>query len=142
LIIYHEQVSGLSQPLMLSLKARLFMSARRYEEAQTTLTKAIDVIHTIDDRYSSDDVYRLQGDLWILTGNGNPEEPYLHAIALAAEQQAKTIQLRTAVNLCRFWQQQRKEKEAHLLLSDIYNWFSEGFVTNELLEAQALLNEL
>ena len=142
LIIYHDQVSGLSQPFMLSLKARLFIASERYEEAQAALTKAIDVIHAVDDRYSAAEVYRLQGELWTLTGNGNPEETYLHAIALATEQQAKMLQLRTAVSLCRFWQQQRKEKKAHLLLSDIYNWFSEGVVTNELLEAQALLNEL
>ena len=40
------------------------------------------------------------------------------------------------------WQQQGKTAEAHQLLSEIYNWFTEGFDTKDLKEAKALLEEL
>ena len=40
------------------------------------------------------------------------------------------------------WQQQGKKAEAHKLLSDVYNWFTEGFDTKDLQEAKALLEEL
>lgn len=33
-------------------------------------------------------------------------------------------------------------KEAHQMLSDIYNWFTEGFDTKDLQEAKVLLKEL
>ena len=33
-------------------------------------------------------------------------------------------------------------KEAHKLLSEIYNWFTEGFDTKDLQETKALLEEL
>jgi len=32
--------------------------------------------------------------------------------------------------------------EAHQMLSEIYNWFSEGFETKDLQEAKALLEEV
>ena len=46
------------------------------------------------------------------------------------------------MSLARLWQQQGKQREAHSMLSEIYNWFTEGFDTKDLQEAQALLEEL
>jgi predicted ATPase len=40
------------------------------------------------------------------------------------------------------WQSRGKQREARSLLSEIYNWFTEGFDTKDLQEAQALLEEL
>ena len=45
-------------------------------------------------------------------------------------------------SLARLWRQQGKKKEAHLLLAEIYGWFTEGFETKDLQEAKALLDEL
>ena len=46
------------------------------------------------------------------------------------------------VSLSRLSQQQGKKPEAHQMLSEIYNWFTEGFDTKDLREAKALLEEL
>ena len=46
------------------------------------------------------------------------------------------------MSVSRLWQQQGKKKEAHELLSEIYNWFTEGFDTKDLQEAKVLLDEL
>jgi predicted ATPase len=46
------------------------------------------------------------------------------------------------MSLARLWQQQGKHHEAHTMLSDIYNWFTEGFDTKDLQEAKALIEEL
>jgi len=40
------------------------------------------------------------------------------------------------------WQQQGKKVEARQLLAEIYGWFTEGFDTKDLQEAQALLEDL
>jgi predicted ATPase len=58
------------------------------------------------------------------------------------KQQAKSIELRAATSLARLWQQQGKQKEAHQMLADIYNWFTEGFDTKDLQEAKTLIEEL
>ena len=57
-------------------------------------------------------------------------------------QQAKSLELRAVMSLVRLWQQQGKQREAHTMLSEIYNWFTEGFDTKDLREAKALLEEL
>ena len=46
------------------------------------------------------------------------------------------------MSLALLWKQQGKKIEAHNLLSDIYNWFTEGFDTKDLREAKILLDEL
>jgi predicted ATPase len=46
------------------------------------------------------------------------------------------------VSLCRLWQQQGKREEARQLLAEVYGWFTEGFDTPDLKEAEALLEEL
>ena len=44
--------------------------------------------------------------------------------------------------VARLWQSQGKRKEARALLAPIYDWFTEGFDTKDLIEAKALLAEL
>jgi predicted ATPase len=47
-----------------------------------------------------------------------------------------------AVEAWRLWQRQGKRAEARQLLTEIYGWFTEGFGTADLEEANALLDEL
>lgn len=61
------------------------------------------------------------------------------AIDIAQRQQAKSLELRATISLARLWQQQGSQHEAHSMLSKVYNWFTEGFDTADLCEAQALL---
>jgi predicted ATPase len=70
------------------------------------------------------------------------EACFLQAIAIAQKQQAKSWELRASTSLARLWQQQGKRAEAHKLLSEVYNWFTEGFDTKDLQEAKVLLAEL
>jgi predicted ATPase len=46
------------------------------------------------------------------------------------------------MSLSRLWQQQGKRSEAGALLAPVYGWFTEGFDTADLREANALLEEL
>jgi predicted ATPase len=64
------------------------------------------------------------------------------AIEIARKQQAKSLELRAVMSLARLWQSQGKQAEARQMLAEIYGWFTEGFDTKDLQEAQALLDEL
>ena len=64
------------------------------------------------------------------------------ALDVARRQEARSLELRAAMSLSRFWHQQGKRKEAHDLLAEVYAWFTEGFDTADLQEAKALLEEL
>jgi hypothetical protein len=72
----------------------------------------------------------------------SPEACFQKAIEIARRQQAKSWELRAAMSLSRLWRQQGKRQEAHEMLSEIYGWFTEGFDTADLKDAQALLDEL
>jgi predicted ATPase len=67
---------------------------------------------------------------------------FLEGHEVVRRQQAKSLELRTIISLARLWQQQGKHHEAHQMLSEVYNWFAEGFDTKDLQEAKALLEEL
>ena len=61
---------------------------------------------------------------------------------MADGQSAKSLELRATISLSRLLQKQDKREEAHRLLAEIYNWFTEGFETADLKEAKKLLEEL
>jgi predicted ATPase/DNA-binding winged helix-turn-helix (wHTH) protein len=83
------------------------------------------------------------------------EACFWRAIEIARKQQAKSLELRALMSLVRLWQQQatqytsrntQHEARTRLdaackTLSEIYNWFTEGFDTKDLREARALLEE-
>jgi predicted ATPase len=46
------------------------------------------------------------------------------------------------MSLGRLWQEQDRRDDARTLLAPVYHWFTEGFDTADLVEAQALLDAL
>ena len=70
------------------------------------------------------------------------ERCFLRAIDIARHQQAKSLELRAIRNLARLLARQGRGDNAHAMLAEIYNWFTEGFDTADLKDAKALLDEL
>ena len=64
------------------------------------------------------------------------------SLAVAREQQAKSLELRATMSLARLWRGQGKRDEARQLLRPVYGWFTEGFDTLDLKEAKTLLDAL
>jgi predicted ATPase len=96
-------------------------------------------------RWYEAELYRLQGALLLQGSSENSTEAetcFHHALDLARNQQAKSLELRAATSLARLWQQRGKRQEAHDLLAPVYNWFTEGFDTADLKDAKVLLDEL
>jgi len=46
------------------------------------------------------------------------------------------------MSLARLWRVEGKTTEARDLLAPVYNWFTEGFDTPDLVDAKTLLEEL
>jgi predicted ATPase len=78
----------------------------------------------------------------------SPSDPALarasveHAIEVARQQGAKSLELRAACSLARILRESARRDEARAMLAEIYNWFTEGFDTADLKDAKALLEEL
>ncbi len=79
-----------------------------------------------------------------LQGAGRPEAEaeFARAIAVSRDQGQHTLELRAATSLARLWQSQNNNAEARDLLAPVYDWFTEGFDTRDLIEAKALLDTL
>jgi len=70
------------------------------------------------------------------------EEYFRKAIEVARNQEAKSWELRATTSLAGLLRDTNRRDEAHAMLNDIYNWFTEGFDTADLKDAKALLEEL
>ena len=55
---------------------------------------------------------------------------------------AKALELRATMSLARLLRDNGRRNEAHTMITNIYNWFTEGFATADLKEAKALLDDL
>ena len=64
------------------------------------------------------------------------------ATEIARSQEARSYELRAATSLARLWRDQGKPAEARALLQPVYEWFTEGFDTGDLKDAEKLLAEL
>lgn len=67
---------------------------------------------------------------------------FQQALAIARRQQARSLELRAALSLARTWRDRGRHAEARDLLAPVHAWFTEGFDTPDLREAQQLLDEL
>ena len=70
------------------------------------------------------------------------EVALLRAMSIAREQGAISWELRSAASLARLWQQQDRRLDGLQLLSPIYERFSEGLGTRDLLAARELLLDM
>ena len=70
------------------------------------------------------------------------EAAYREAVECAHTQGAKYFELLATTSLAQWLKSQRRVAEAHAILADIYNWFTEGFDIFALREARNLLDEL
>jgi class 3 adenylate cyclase/tetratricopeptide (TPR) repeat protein len=90
------------------------------------------------------ELYRIAGDLVLgsSAGGEQSEAHYLRAIEVARQQQALSLDLRASASLARLWADHGERHKARDLLAPIYNSFTEGFGTRDLIDAKVLLDEL
>jgi tetratricopeptide (TPR) repeat protein len=89
------------------------------------------------------EAFRMRGELQTKQGRREAAEAdFRTALTLARSMGAKVLELRAATNLARLLRDTGRRDEAHSMLAEIYNWFTEGFDTADLKEAKALLEEL
>ena len=130
-------------PLILTSLAEAFGKLGRPIEGLKQLDEATRQIEATQERWTEFDMHRVRGELLIAIGDLVAAEASIrHGIVVARRQSAKLCELRASMRLARFSLDQRRPIDARDLLAPVYNWFSEGFDTPLLKEAQALLDEL
>ncbi len=140
----------LYQPYFLALLAEADGKADQVEEALAVLAEAVAVVCKTGEGFYEAELYRLKGELTLrsqvqrLKGNveAEAERCFWQAIKVARKQSGKSLELRATTSLARLLERQGRRDEAHAMLAEIYNWFTEGFDTADLKDAKALLEEL
>jgi predicted ATPase len=133
------------QATHLAQLAKMYGRAGQAEEGLRLLTRAMAARQDTEERFDDVGRLRLKGELLLMLPHPDgrqAESSFRQALAVARSQQAKSLELRTALRLSRLWQQQGQREKARQLLAPIYGWFTEGFETADLQEARTLLAEL
>jgi adenylate cyclase len=146
---FHAAGAEIERQYWLTLLVEVYVKMGRPEQGRHALAEARAIADKTGERCWEAELHRLEGELTLQCTLPSPElsfpeaESSFHkALTVARRQGAKSFELRAASSLARLWQQQDKKKEAHQMLAEIYNWFTEGFDTTDLQEAKALLAAL
>jgi tetratricopeptide (TPR) repeat protein len=139
-----ETGSQSGAPATIAQLAEAQRAAGQLAEAQGTVATGLAVAAQTGQFLFDADLHRLDGDLLLATGGSADEAAarYHQALAIAREQGARSFELRASASLARLWRDQGKRPEGRDLLAPIYEWFTEGFDTRDLVDAKALLDEL
>ena len=131
------------RPWALTLLGDAHRMARHWQPALEHFALARRLAEETEERWFLPETLRLRGD--VLVAMGDPaaaETGYREAIAIARQQSAKLWELSAAMSLARLWRDQGKRAEVRELLAPVYGWFTEGFSTPVLKEAEALLRAM
>ena len=129
-------------PMFQMLQALAYAKASRSEPALKAIEQAISACQSSGERWAMAEVLRTKASLLARAGDGKRAEAeavLLDSLDIAQRQEARSWQLRTACDLSRLWQRQGRNGTAHQLLQSVYDGFTEGFDTGDLLEAHTLL---
>jgi predicted ATPase len=130
------------RPQYLCLLAKACIETGRLDDGIGALTEAQAVA---ENRNYEAETRRLMGELLLKQDGSNVAESencFRRAIEVARKQSAKSWELRATTSLARLLASQGHREEARANLADIYNWFTEGFDTADLIDARALLEDL
>ena len=109
----------------------------------TVVDEGLCLCRTLLARFHEAELLRLKGDLLALQGDCGMADAWLRrALEVARRQQALSYELRVATSLSRLQLAQGKKSEGRSLLREVYDRFTEGFDTRDLLDAATLLTQL
>jgi class 3 adenylate cyclase/tetratricopeptide (TPR) repeat protein len=136
--------AGIFQPWFLALLAAGHLQLGDPDAGLAALAEAETRAGQSGERWVDAEIHLLRGDLLASAGKAEAEvqRSYLSSIEVAREQQARSLELRAAIRLARLWAEQGERRNARDVLAPIYARFTEGFDTQDLKDAKALLDHL
>jgi predicted ATPase len=127
----------------LCLLAEAQLHLGQAEAGLRTVIEANELVARNEDRMWEAELARIEGELLRHRGEADAAEAcFERALAAARRQNAKSLELRAAAGLAQAWGDRGRRSEARGLLGSVYEWFTEGFDTPDLVEARALVGDL
>lgn len=138
-----QQAAGadMQRPYGLGLLAEAMLHLRRTSDGIDAVDEALDIIaRRARSFFWEAELHRLRGELLLEHGDaGAAATRFRHALDIATRQDARSLQLRAAISLCRI-QPARSRGAARTELRRVLRGFTEGFETPDLIDAAALLD--
>jgi len=121
--------------------AEAYGKAGNSESGLSVVAESLSEIQKNEERLGEAELFRVKGELLLMHGKDETEAEisFRLGIEIAKHLGGKSLELRSALSLSRLWQAQGKHEDAKRVLTDIYNWFNEGFDTADLKEAREFL---
>jgi serine/threonine protein kinase/predicted ATPase len=132
-------------PAYLGMLGDAYTQSARFEDAHQALDEGLEIAEKNDDRCHEAELHRLKGELLLAESPDQmaaAEDCFRRAIETALRQQSNGWELRATISLARLWQRLGRQDDAHAALAAVYNTYTEGFTTPDLVEARALLEAL
>ncbi len=144
--IYQETGATGALTTLQAMLAEAYTLNHQVDEGLSVVAEALIMANATEERFCEAELLRLKSLLLLQQSEPDAiieaESCLQQSLKIARSQQAKTWELRSATNLARLWDSQGKTEQAHALLAPVCAWFSEGFETNDLRDAKALLTRL
>jgi predicted ATPase len=132
--------------LVASLAAEALGHAGQIADGLATIEEAIAQSERTGERWLIAELLRVKGELLLLQDAPGAaavaEDHFGQALDWARLQCALSWELRAATGLARLWRGQGRSADARELLAPVYDQFTEGFTTDDLQAAKALLDDL
>jgi len=125
--------------------AQAYLGESRADRAVGALDEALSRGERGGLHYYDASLHRLKGEAILMrdsSATAEAEKCYRESIAIAKSQSAKWWELRATTSLARLLRDTSRRDEGRAMLTEVYNWFTEGFDTADLKDAKALLDEL
>ena len=135
----------IGMPFYLPHLARAHAELGQFVAAWRCIGEATTAAETTKEKWCEAEIHRTAGEIALMSPEPDAAQARAHferAIAIARAQKAKSWELRAATSLARLWRDHGKRQQARDLLAPVYGWFTEGFDTADLKEAEALLDKL
>jgi predicted ATPase len=145
LVAYRATGADLECSHWLALMAEAHRDIGQPEQGLRLIAEALDHVAQTGIVYYEPELHRLDAELRLRLDTPDEqraETSLRRALKTARRQQAKSWELRAATSLARLWGEQGRRAEARDLLVPVYGWFTEGFDTADLKDAQAMLDRL
>ncbi len=130
-------------PYYLAVLADALVARGRIGEAETTIKNAFDCASAQNERWCIPELLRIRSSILIASNRPHDAEALLaDAMAFAQQIGALSWQLRSATDLAKLWRGRSRADAAYNMLMPVYNEFTEGFETHDLVIAAGLLASL
>ncbi len=143
LAVQHAIGAGLVRSAFLGVLSDLLRFAGRVEQGLEVVDEGFAYAESAGEGGYLAELHRAKAELLRARGDAaGAEASFIAAIDYARGQQARAFELRAATGLAQHLVAAGREPEARAVLEPVYNWFTEGLTTADLVAARATLDQL